>query len=68
LVKEIIHNQDELTDAKDYKQRVAYPTAERQKSNSEIKKLLLDKKYNYLCEKCNDIYAQIIEKDKSSII
>ena len=59
-VKNIIHTQDELIGAKDYKQRVAYPTQERQKMNIEMKKLLLEKKYQYLLQKCMDIYDEMI--------
>ncbi|HEX5151084.1 MAG TPA: hypothetical protein VFW07_06525 [Parafilimonas sp.] len=60
-VKEIIHSQDELTNAKDYKQRVAYPTQERQQSNAEIKNVLYQKQYEYLRIKCEELYTEIIQ-------
>ena len=59
-VKDIIHTQDELIGAKDYKQRVAYPTQERQKMNAEMKKLLFEKRYQYVLQKCMDIYDEMI--------
>jgi hypothetical protein len=59
-VRNIIRTQDELIGAKDYQQRVAYPTQERQKLNSEIKMLLLQKKYDYLYQKCMDLYKHMI--------
>lgn len=61
-VKQIIHNQDELKGATDYKQRVAYPTPERKSANTEIKNLLLSAKYNYLSNKCKEIYLHLISK------
>jgi len=62
-VKEIIHSQDQLIGAKDYQQRVSYPTTERQKSNSEIKNILLQKKYNDLGQKCNEVYLYLLQKN-----
>lgn len=61
-VKRIIHSQDELVNAEDYKQRVAYPTAERKKANNEIRNELISPKYNSLRSKCEELYNHIISK------
>jgi hypothetical protein len=60
-VKEIIHTQDELIGAKDYKQRVAYPTKEREQSANKIKEFLQEPKFYDLHQKCNEIYNYLIE-------
>ena len=61
-VKQIIHSQDELKGADDYRQRVAYPTAERNKANNELKNILISNKYERLRNECNELYNYIIEK------
>ena len=63
-VKEIIHSQDELIGAKDYKQRVAYPNQERQKSINEIRNFLLRQKYERLNQKCTEVYLYLLQKGK----
>jgi hypothetical protein len=60
-VKAIIHTQDELIGAKDYKQRVAYPTKEREQSGTAIKEFLQQPKFYDLHQKCNEIYNYLIE-------
>jgi hypothetical protein len=62
-VKEIIHNQERIIGAEDYKQRLSYPTRERQKSKSEIKNILLQKKYHTLNQKCNEVYFHLLQKN-----
>lgn len=63
-VKEIIYNQDELVGAKDYKQRVAYPNPEREKTSSEVKEILLQKKYYDLNQKCTEVYLYLLQKNQ----
>jgi hypothetical protein len=60
-VKEIIHNQDELIGAKDYKQRVAYPTKEREQPGNRIREFLHQPKFYDLHQKCNELYNCLIE-------
>ncbi|MGI8951196.1 MAG: hypothetical protein ACR2FN_06385 [Chitinophagaceae bacterium] len=62
-VKHIIHTQDELKNAKDYKQRVAYPNKEKQAPLNEIKNLLQQKKYENLNKKCEELYLDLINKN-----
>lgn len=63
-VKDIIHKQEKLVGAKDFKERVSYPTNVRQKSINETKNLLLDKRYEYLNQKCTEVYQYLLQRNK----
>jgi len=62
-VKQIVQTQDELINAKDYEQRVAYPSAARKQAASNIKKLLSHKQYCSQLNDCNEMYNLITAKD-----
>lgn len=59
-VKKIVQTQNELKNAKDYDQRVAYPNAERRKMKTEILFMLQKERYIKNLEKCNGIYEYYI--------
>jgi hypothetical protein len=61
-VKKIVQTQDELIGAKDYAQRVAYPTEERKRKAAELVSLLNKSEYSTLLGKCREVYNRIIEK------
>lgn len=65
IVKHIVHTQDELKDASDYDQRVAYPNESRKKIMGDIKSRLLEPKYKSYYDKCQDIYAHFITNKNS---
>jgi len=52
-----------LINAKDYEQRVAYPSAARKQAASNIKKLLSHKQYCSQLNDCNEMYNLITAKD-----
>lgn len=59
-VKRIVQTQDELKNAKDYDQRVAYPNAERKKMKKDILDTLKNSFYAEKLQKCNEIYEYLI--------
>ncbi|MEO8116290.1 MAG: hypothetical protein ABI653_01500, partial [Bacteroidota bacterium] len=59
-VKEIVQSQDELKDAADYEQRVAYPTEKRKEDKQRLKKIIQQPKYSKQLGKCTGVYEKII--------
>lgn len=62
IVKHIVQTQDELKDASDYDQRVAYPNESRKKVIGDVKNRLLEAKYRSGYNKCQAIYEHMISK------
>lgn len=61
-IKQIIHAQEDLIDAGNPLQRVAYPNDEKKNSVKEIKKNLHSTVYKKWSDKCIDVYNEMIKK------
>ena len=61
-VRHIVQNQDELKNAADYGERVAYPNEDRKKMLTEIKNRLLDPRYKYEYRKCEKLYNTFLSR------
>lgn len=59
-VKNIVQNQDELKNASDYEQRVAYPTDKRKEEKKRLKEIIQLPKYSKQLGKCLHVFEKIV--------